>query len=907
MYILLFLHTISWIVNLCLSLYIFTRDPKSLLNRVCSSLLFFFAVWSFCNIFMRNSDLPIEISEIFYQISAFSWMGSEGVFAVLVLIFIQKINSIKKIYLYPVLIIPPLFFIGQQWLGDLFIKFEKHYFWGNINNWQVSASSILFLIYISLVIAVPSYMLLSYSLKTGNQRKKRLGIIIFSTTLVSFALSFFSDVIAPLMKFNLIPPVGDIFLSIWGLGIVYSMVKYRFLEITPGIAADKIVSTIPDFLLLLDRDGKISSVNKKVLDRLMFEEDELTGQHVDFLLGKGKTESEFYAMIIGKEDVHNLPLFLKTKMGREVPVNFSRSALKDKNGETIGNVCVASDMTEYKEVENNLKEGRKFYRTLVDTSPDIIFNLSVDGTIKALNPAFEKMTGWPPDKWTGESFISLLHPGDHSVVTEKIGIINQGCAAQPFEIRIISESGESLYQELIIIPEYMDGVLSGIFGFAHDITKRKKYEDQLKYLAFHDALTDLPNRKSFLTHLDEELMQVQKKGSQGAVFYVDLDHFKQINDSYGHDIGDWLLQEVSYRLSGSIRENDQAYRIGGDEFLILLRDIETDTATGVVAENIMKAISEPCSISEHTFYISPSIGISMFPKDASDSETLLKYADDAMYYAKETGKNSIQLYNEDIKIKSKEKITIRNDLNEAIKEKQLSLMFQPIIKDLKIIGTEALLSWDHPQKGLIDNSTYIPVAEESGLIHKIGEWVILEACRRNKEWNDLGFNDIYISINISAKQFKKENLINLIDQSIGLTGLNPELLNLEITESCVVEDLDKAIEKMHALRRRGIKIAIDDFGTGFSSLSSIKKFPVNTLKIDKSFTSNIVNDPKDQSIVRATIDMAKGLGLEVITEGVETLEQLNLMSDMGCRIYQGFYFHRPESADNIKNLLENSR
>ncbi len=904
MYILSFLHALSFIVNFYLSFYIFTKDPKSLLNKSCSSLLLCFSLWNFCEIFIKNPDLPFEISLLFYKISSIGFIGIVSFFAIFALAFLKKINEGNKIYLYLLIFAPSVFFITQQWLGNRLFILKKHEYYGFVGEWDPTFWSLIYLIYIFLIYGITLYLLLIHTVRSSDRTEKSQGTIILTTTLASISIIVIIGIILPLMQIYSVPPVGDLCLCIWSFGLVFSMTRYRFLEITPITAVEEIISTMPDCLILLDKEGRFSAVNKQVLDLLRYEEDELRGRPVDLIIAENRSALEISDITSANKDFSNKSIYVKTKNGKEIPVRFSKSTIYDNSGNIIGLVCIASDMTQYKEVEATLKESKKFYRTLVESSPDIIFDVSTSGIINALNPAFEITTGWPVSDWVDESFIQLLHPEDRLILSEMSRQLFAGEPTTPFELRIAAKSGEFLYEEIIIIPQYKDGDITGIIGFAHDITRRKKYEEQLRHLAYHDTLTGLPNRKSFNTQLNEHLVQVDRNGTMGAVLYVDLDNFKIINDSYGHDIGDILLQEVSKKLMGCIRKSDQAYRIGGDEFLVLLRNISHDDDSGIIAQKIIKSISDLFSINEKVFYISPSIGISVFPRDGMQPDMLLKYADDAMYRVKETGKNNYQFYNDEINSRAEARITIRNDLIKAIEEEQFDLHYQPIIKDNKIIGTEALLYWSHPHKGHIKTGDFIPIAEESGLIHKIGEWVLLKACKKNREWHDMGYSNLYISINISAKQFKEENLISLIDQTITESGLDPEFLTLEITESCIIEDVDIALDKMNQINKRGIKIAMDDFGTGFSSLSGIKSYPLNTLKIDKSFTANVVEDPRDQAIVKATIEMAKGLNLDIVAEGVETKEQLYFMALNGCSIYQGYLFCKPIPADEIELLLK---
>jgi len=449
------------------------------------------------------------------------------------------------------------------------------------------------------------------------------------------------------------------------------------------------------------------------------------------------------------------------------------------------------------------------------------------------------------------------------------------------------------------------------------LAKRRESEDKIKHLAYYDSLTSLPNRASFKEQLLSALKNSMNNNYSGAVLYMDLDEFKRINDTLGHDIGDELLIQVSNRLLKHMRHsdsiqinhfktNDSVTRLGGDEFTILLTHIKDRKAVADIAARIQKNIEQPFNLYNHKVYVTSSIGIAIFPGDGNDSDLILKHADTAMYHAKAMGKNNYQFYSEKMGINAANKLNLEGKLHQAIEKNELCLYYQPQIdtKTNKIIAAEALIRWHQSELGMIQPNDFIPLAEETGQIFKIGEWVIHEACRQNKEWQDMGFNAIRIAVNLSGIQFMQKNLGLKIAQSLNSTQLNPEYLELEITESIMMRNIDETITTILELTDMGIAISVDDFGTGYSSLAYLKKFPLKALKIDKSFVSDIPEDKDDMMITSAIISMAKSLGLKVVAEGVEKKEQIHFLKEQHCDLMQGYYFSHPLPAPEFAQLLK---
>ncbi|MEO0651456.1 MAG: EAL domain-containing protein [Planctomycetota bacterium] len=430
-----------------------------------------------------------------------------------------------------------------------------------------------------------------------------------------------------------------------------------------------------------------------------------------------------------------------------------------------------------------------------------------------------------------------------------------------------------------------------------------------RHLAHHDTLTDLPNRQAFRARLRQELAHARRHGRQVAVLFLDLDRFKHINDTLGHTVGDRLLQEVARRIRSCVRETDLSARRGGDEFNLILTDIRRGQDAARVARKIQAALALPFRLEGAEFYTSASIGISVFPADGHDIETLVKHADIAMYQAKEQGGGTHRFFLPNMNDRALERLELEQSLRLAIDREEFVLHYQPRI-DLasgRICGVEALVRWQHPDLGLVYPDEFIPVAEETGLIDGLGAWVLTEACTQAVRWREQGIVLDSTAVNFSARQFQRQEPANVVRRALERSGLAPEALEVEITESAVMTDASSALESLTELRNLGVGIAIDDFGTGYSSLAYLKRFPISKLKIDKTFVRTILIDPKDAAIAQAIVAMAHSLGLRACAEGVETLKQLDFLRDRSCDEVQGYVYCRPRSAEELQPYLNGSR
>jgi len=420
-----------------------------------------------------------------------------------------------------------------------------------------------------------------------------------------------------------------------------------------------------------------------------------------------------------------------------------------------------------------------------------------------------------------------------------------------------------------------------------------------------DSLTSLPNRETFNGLLHHAIEAARRYQRRFAVLFIDLDRFKVINDSLGHEAGDMLLVEIANRLRHTLRSSDVVARLGGDEFVVILEEAAESHDVERITRNLLSVLSEPLQLSGHECHTTASIGIAMYPSDGADVQTLTKNADMAMYLAKEDGKNGFRFFTKEIKTQSIERLTLESALRRALERDQFALHYQPKV-DLatgQITGVEALLRWTHPELGVLPPMQFIPLAEETGLIVPIGRWVLKEACAQNVAWQRRGLRPVSMAVNLSPRQFADEHLLQDIDEALAASGMSPVLLQLEVTESMVMRNVSRAVKVLDAIQNRGIRLAIDDFGTGYSSMSLMKQFPIDTIKIDRSFVRDLPDDSEDKAIAQAIISMGKALGMTVVAEGVETAEQETFLRDHACDEMQGFLFSRPVPSQQLAELL----
>ncbi len=575
------------------------------------------------------------------------------------------------------------------------------------------------------------------------------------------------------------------------------------------------------------------------------------------------------------------------------------------------NELLKKDIERRRKVEAALRESERRHRVVLESAPDPVVVCDPDAKVVYLNPAFTRTFGWNLEDVQGHRLTFV--PQDR--VRETLSImdrIHRGESLSGIETCRFNKAGEMI-DVSISGAGFFDakGGLQGCVMTFQNISARKKSENEIRFLAYHDVLTGLPNRKSFYERIEEGLSRIEKweperrsrEETRWALFFMDLDRFKDINDTLGHDVGDELLKIVAKRLSKRLRHTDYIFRLGGDEFTLMLNDVTQDVDVARVARKIREDIEQPYDISDQTLYITVSIGISIYPDDGDSVEVLVKNADMAMYAAK-ADNEGYRFYTEEMNRRALERLKLENSLRHGLEKKEFQLYYQPLVNsEGKTVGAEALIRWLHPELGLVNPDQFIPLAEETGAIIPIGRWVLLTACQQARIWHDMGCSGSYVAVNVSPRQFREPDFVEMVEHVLEVTELPPKHLRIEVTESGIMENPEAAIIRMKILRAKGIRFSIDDFGTGYSSLNYLKRFPIDTLKIDRSFVIDSLTDKDDQEIIKTIIAMAKSLNIETVAEGVESLQQRDFLCQYGCLTMQGYFFGKPMRAERFEKLL----
>jgi diguanylate cyclase (GGDEF)-like protein/PAS domain S-box-containing protein len=571
-------------------------------------------------------------------------------------------------------------------------------------------------------------------------------------------------------------------------------------------------------------------------------------------------------------------------------------------------VLMHVDITDRIRAEEALKESEERYRVIAETAQDAILTIDEESRITFVNPAAEKLFGYSGAELHGMS-LTLLMP--ERFRRPHLRAVRRHAASGERHLPWGAVEMSALHRDGREIPleiSYGEFVKNGkhfYIGIARDVTDRRKAEETITYQAYHSLLTGLPNRSLLVIHLDRGLAQARRNQKKLAVLFLDLDRFKSINDTLGHLIGNQLLREVANRLRGVLGEPDAAAHVGADEFVLLVTDIIRPEEIIPVLDRIMAALRSPFHVDGQEVYLTASIGIGIYPEDGGSSETMLMNADIAMTHAKEQGRDNYQFFNTALNVRTVERLFFENSLRQSLERGQLVVFYQPLvhIESREITCLEALVRWRHPELGLLHPARFIPLAEEMGFATAIDEWVLRSACRQLKAWDKAGCPPVCVTVNFSARQFLQPDLAERVSRVLEATGLDPRYLDIEITESTAMKDIELAVPNLRKLKELGIKLSIDDFGTGYSSLTYLKRFPVHGLKIDQSFIRDVASDASDQAIVKAIIAMGHHLRLKIIAEGVETEEQLAFLRAGGCDEMQGYLFSEPLPPEGIEELL----
>ncbi len=549
------------------------------------------------------------------------------------------------------------------------------------------------------------------------------------------------------------------------------------------------------------------------------------------------------------------------------------------------------------EREDALIETMHRYQLITENSTDLITKHTPDGIITYASPVSESVLGFTHTALVGHSLLEFVHPEDYEVVRDAFGVAAQDKSLPTviYRARHIDQHYVWFESTLRLMKDASGEATTKILCISRDISDRKRMEERLHELARTDHLTNIPNRFLLAERFAGGLAQARREGSLLAMLMIDIDRFKNINDSLGHGTGDALLKFVASRLTSCIRECDTLARWGGDEFVLLLPGLQDADTAITIAQRCLNSLKQPFVVDGHSLHVTASIGIGASPDSSADSETLLKNADTAMYRAKARGGNCLVMYTAEMSEGARNRLSMENELFQAIERRELLLHYQPMIsaRTGKLAGVEALIRWQHPEYGLVPPGDFIPMAEETGLIGAIGEWVLRTACTQMDSWYRRGLPRIAVSVNVSSRQFRQDSLANTIKEVLEDTGFDPKLLELELTESLLMDDIARSKTILAELKALGVSIALDDFGTGYSSLSYLKGFQLDTLKIDRTFTAELMTSETNASIVRATIGLAKGLRLRIVAEGVETRAQADFLAKHGCDVLQGFLFARP--------------
>jgi diguanylate cyclase (GGDEF)-like protein/PAS domain S-box-containing protein len=561
-----------------------------------------------------------------------------------------------------------------------------------------------------------------------------------------------------------------------------------------------------------------------------------------------------------------------------------------------------------------LFDEKEWAQVTLNSIGDAVVCTDINGQVSYLNIIAERLTGWPKSEAIGrplEEVFRIIDSETRATVPNPMSMAahqNRIVGLPPTCILIRRDGVESAIEDSSAPIHDRRGRVTGAVMVFHDVSTARALALQLAYFAQHDSLTELPNRTLLNDRLSHAITVARRHQAGLAVLYLDLDRFKNINDSLGHLVGDHLLKSVALRLSGCVRESDTVGRLGGDEFVIVLSEMTRAQDAAVCAEKLLQAVRVPHVMDSHELHVTASIGVSVYPEDGGDIETLLQNADSAMYEAKDRGRNSYQFYRADLNSSATERQSLESSLRHAIDRHELELHYQPIVNVATgaMAGVEALIRWQHPILGSVLPAQFISIAEESGLIVPIGQWALREACRQARAWQDARLPPLRLAVNISSVELRSKEFVADVETILTETGFDPRRLELELTETFLMQDSTPTALVLDALKELGLQLALDDFGTGYSSLSYMRRFPIDALKVDRSFVRNLTTDVDDASVVRAVINMGKSLHMRVVAEGVETREQLLFLEEHDCTEAQGYYFSRPVKAERFAELMRQS-
>jgi diguanylate cyclase (GGDEF)-like protein/PAS domain S-box-containing protein len=667
-----------------------------------------------------------------------------------------------------------------------------------------------------------------------------------------------------------------------------------------------------DIIYTTDLDGNYTSINGAGESLTGYARDEIVRMNFRQITAPEFVErvrGMLERKLRGEEATTCYETEIVSKLGERRNLEVSTQLIRTNDGTPVGVQGIARDVTERKRAEAAMRESEGRYRELFENANDIVYTHDLAGNFTSLNKTGERITGYTREEACRINIAQVVVPEYIGLAHKMIGQKRGAEEATRYELEITAKDGRRVPLEISTRLIFRDGAPIGVQGIARDITERKRTEEKLRYIAFHDSLTGLPNRALFTDHLHLAVEASKRQpGCLFAVLFLDLDRFKVINDSLGHTIGDELLVALSRRLDGSLRAGDTVARLGGDEFAILLNNLDRPGDALHVADRVQQEIAEPFRIGGHEVFTTASIGIALSTTGYTNEEDVLRDADTVMYRAKAQGAARYEVFDQVMHARVVSQLKLENDLRRAVERKEFCLYYQPIVllESGCITGFEALVRWQHPERGLVSPAEFIPIAEETGLIVPLGLWVLEAACRQMKEWHEMSplHRDLKLSVNLSGRQFAQADLLERITRILAATRFDPRCLQIELTESVVMENAKAIVSLMDELRALGIELAIDDFGTGYSSLAYLQRFPIHTLKIDRSFISpHGAEEHENAEIVRTIIVLAHNMGKVVVAEGVETEEQFARLRALECAYGQGYLFSRPQDARATESLL----
>lgn len=677
--------------------------------------------------------------------------------------------------------------------------------------------------------------------------------------------------------------------------MVIKMSNIKQLQCTQAM---QILEQTYDSIITTSLDGTILTWNHGSEELFGYSANEMITQHIT-ILSKSKNENNFKTLlqVLYKQGRIKHETQILTKSQKLLDISLSLSLLKDKNGEVIGIVGYAHDISKSKEAERKLAEKTYNFEQYLDVIDKIgigLFVVDDDFRVRYMNKSLIKWFGNQTGKMCYSSIAKLDNPCPycklHEVIAENKKVVYNPETPDGQSFEIVATSIKN-----------SDGTVSKM-EVIRNVTEQKKAQENLDYLSHHDTLTKLPNRVLFQDRLTQAMEKAKRDSLKVGLLFIDLDHFKEINDSLGHNIGDEVLKIVTQRLTKVINDGDTLSRLGGDEFSIVLKNLKHIQDASFVAKQILDILTQEIIIQEHKLYMTSSIGISVYPDDSEDMQNLLKYADSAMFKAKDEGRNNFQFYTSEMTELAFERVVMEASLREALVKEEFVVYYQPQVdaKANKLVGMEALVRWKHPTMGLVSPARFIPLAETTGLIVELDDFVMKTAMAQLALWYKQGYKPGKLALNLAVKQLQQNNFIEKFEKFRKESGCDAKNLELEVTESQIMNNPREAIVILQKIRNLGIELAVDDFGTGYSSLAYLKRLPINKLKIDQAFVRNLPNDEEDSAIARAVIALANSLSLKIIAEGVETKEQKEFIVENGCDNIQGYFYSKPIPAKEFE-------